>query len=46
MIVSLGSINIIDATEKTKTKTCGKVYADSYANKKNDEKLGKQNHKV
>lgn len=35
--------------EKTKhrLKTCGQIYADSaYANKKNDEKLGKQNNKV
>jgi IS5 family transposase len=32
---------------KNKIKTCGEVYADSaYANKKNDEKLGKQNNKV
>ncbi len=32
---------------KDKLKTCGQVYADSaYANKKNDEKLGKQNNKV
>jgi hypothetical protein len=32
---------------KNKIKTYGEVYADSaYANKKNDEKLGKQNNKV
>ncbi|CAC9634910.1 hypothetical protein, partial [uncultured Gammaproteobacteria bacterium] len=32
---------------KNKIKTCGEVYADSaYANKKNDEKLGKQNNKA
>ncbi len=39
----------IEDVEKTKDKlkTCGQVYADSaYANKKNDEKLGKQNNKV
>jgi IS5 family transposase len=35
--------------EKTeyRLKTCGQIYADSaYANKKNNEKLGKQNNKV
>ena len=32
---------------KDKIKTCGEVYADSaYANKKNNEKIGKQNNKV
>jgi len=32
---------------KDKIKTCGRVYADSaYANKNNDEKLGKHNNKI
>lgn len=37
----------ISSKAKDKTKSCGEVYADSaYANKNNDEKLGKQNNKV
>lgn len=38
---------LLDASKtKAKTKTCGKVYADSaYANQKNDQKLGQQNNK-